>query len=59
MENIKYVKLKNANGRDRVIPKRQLNNIKQTGTQTQQPIEYEEVSDIEVMQTLLRFGGLD
>jgi hypothetical protein len=59
MENIKYVKFKNANGRDIVIPKRQLeNNIKQAGTQ-QQTIEYEEVSDIEVMQTLLRFGGLD
>jgi hypothetical protein len=54
---IKYVRLRNANGRDRVIPKRQLTNIRQAGPQ--QPIEYEEVSDIEVMQTLLRFGGLD
>jgi hypothetical protein len=33
---IKYVKLRNANGRDRVISKRQLeNNIKQAGAQGQ------------------------
>jgi hypothetical protein len=55
---IKYVRLRNANGRDRVIPKRQLTNIRQAGPQ--QPIEYEEVDDIEgLLQTLLDFGGYD
>jgi hypothetical protein len=52
----KYVKLRNG----RVTTKRQLeNSIRQAGQQQQGPIEYEEVSDIEVMQTLLHFGGLD
>jgi hypothetical protein len=27
--------------------------------QTQQPIEYEEVSDIDMLHTFMEFGGLD
>jgi hypothetical protein len=52
---VTYVKLRNG----KVVSKKQLeNNIRQAGVQGQ-PIEYEEVSDIEVLQTLLDFGGYD